>query len=98
MGAETEEEQEKRGTGKEGDRKRGRTEKEGKGEDGEQDKREQRREGNMERGGTGMGTERIRAGKAWEQVSSRDGDRVGTVPTWSDVSIPAGGHGTVLWS
>lgn len=82
MGAKKEEEQEKRGTGKEG----------------EQDKREQRREGNTKRGGTGKGTERVRAGKAWEQVSSRDGDRVGTVPTWSDVSIPAGGHGTVLWS
>lgn len=81
------------GTGKEGNRERGGTRKEG-----EQGKRKNRKRGKQGKWGTVMGTERVRAGKAWEQVSSRDGDRVGTVPTWSDVSIPAGGHGTVLWS
>lgn len=56
------------------------------------------KEEEQEKRGTGMGIERVRTGNAWEQRSSRDADRVGTVPTWSDVSIPAGGRGTVLWS
>lgn len=81
----------------------------GTGKEWEQGKSGGRESGDRERVGVGkeeelgkngterMGTESKREHKEWAQKDG-NGGRAETVPTWSDVSILAGVHGTVLLS